>query len=391
LQGLVLRPDAEGNAPKIAGLAGTFPATAAESPMAKRGNSVIGIDLGKRAYKAVLLNKKSETRYALSSFASHEVPEEVTTADDVAQHIKQLLKDLGGYTKSCALAVSEPGSLLRIIEQPNTPPALLRNALRYNGLSMLNQDCKDFVLDVASISNGISGANGTGGEGQGAVAVQVQAPATTQTRYLVGGLLRSKVKEISEAMAKTRLSLELMQLAQVCSFNAFEVAYPDVHQKEAFLLLDLGHLQSTVLIGCNGELTLTRAFDYGGKHFTQALTADGALDANAAHLMIQQGDPGMADICRNTLSRLCTEVRNSMGFFEGQHETSIHRLYVSGGLSRAEMILQTLSDELGLPCEIWDPLENCEVALPAAKRKNLQQEFVSLNVACGAAFEYLRT
>src|SRR5438045_4444800 len=108
------------------------------------------------------------------------------TADDVAQHIKQLLKDLGGYTKSCALAVSEPGSLLRIIEQPNTPPALLRNALRYNGLSMLNQDCKDFVLDVASISNGISGANGTAGEGQGAVAVQVQAPATTQTRYLVG-------------------------------------------------------------------------------------------------------------------------------------------------------------------------------------------------------------
>ena len=69
---------------------------------------------------------------------------------------------------------------------------------------------------------------------------------------------------------------------------------------------------------------------------------------------------------------------------------AIHRLYVSGGLSRAEMILQTLSDELGLPCEIWDPLENCEVALPAAKRKRFQQEFVSLNVACGAAFEYLR-
>jgi Tfp pilus assembly PilM family ATPase len=371
-----------------------FPLHAAE-PMAKRGNSVIGIDLGKRTYKAVLLNKKSETRYALTSFASHEVPDEVKTADEVAQNIKQLLKDLGGHTKSCALAVSEPDALLRIIEQPTTPPELLRNALRYNGLSMLNQDCKDFVLDVAGISyNGRQAeAIATAREGEGQVATQVQAPPTTQTqtRYLVGGLLRSRVKEVSEAMAKTRLSVELMQLAPVCSFNAFEVAYPDVHQKEAFLLLDLGHLQSTVLIGCNGELTLTRAFDYGGKHFTQALTADGALDANAAHLMIKEGDPGMADICRNTLARLCTEVRNSMGFFEGQHETSIQRLYVSGGLSRAEMILQTLSDELGLPCEVWDPLENCEVALPAAKRKNLQQEFVTLNVACGAAFEYLRT
>jgi hypothetical protein len=50
-----------------------------------------------------------------------------------------------------------------------------------------------------------------------------------------------------------------------------------------------------------------------------------------------------------------------------------------------------LSDELSLPCEIWDPLETCEVALPAAKRQTLPNEFVSLNVACGAAFEYFKT
>src|SRR5207244_12577365 len=123
---------------KLQGWQARFPLQAPELSMAKRGNSVIGIDLGKRAYKAVLLNKKSETRYALTSFASHEVPEEMTTTDEVAQHIKQLLKDLGVFTKSCALAVSEPNALLRIIEQPTTPPQLLRNALRYNGLSMLN-------------------------------------------------------------------------------------------------------------------------------------------------------------------------------------------------------------------------------------------------------------
>jgi Tfp pilus assembly PilM family ATPase len=359
-------------------------------PMAKRGNSVIGIDLGKRSYKAVLLNKKSETRYLLTSFASHEVPEELGTPDDIAQHLKQLLRELGGQTKSCALAISEPDSLLRIIEQPSTPPELLRNALRYNGLTMLNQECKDFVLDVASISpNGSVAPGATPVDGESAAAVQ--APVATQMRYLVGGMLRSQVKLISEAVAKTRLSAELLQLAPVCSLNAFEFSYPEVHGKEAFLLLDMGHLQSTVLIGRNGELTFTRSFDYGGKHFMQALTADGALDAQAAHLMIKAGDAGMAEICRNTLSRLATEVRNSIGFFEGQHETPIHRIFVSGGLSRAEMILQTLSDELSLPCEIWDPLENCEVALPSAKRKNLQNEFTSLNVACGAAFEYLRS
>ncbi len=356
--------------------------------MARRGNSVIGIDLGKRSYKAVLLQKKSETRYVLNSFATRSLEEEATTPDAMAQQLKLLLKELGGHTKSCAVGVSDPGTLLRIIEQPSTPPELLRNALRYNGLGMLNQECKDFVLDVAGISATRQPMGAASPSGEGGVAVQTAVAA--QTRYLVGGMLRSQVKEIIEALAKTRLTPEILQLAPVCSLNAFEFAHPEVHRNEAFLLLDLGHLQSTVLIGRNGELTLTRSFEYGGKHFTEALTANGALEREAAHLLVKEGDAGMAEICRNTLSRVSTEVRNSIGFFEGQHEAPIQRLFVSGGLSRVEMVLQTLSDDLGLPCEIWDPLENCEVALPAAKRKALPQEFASLNVACGAAFEYLR-
>jgi type IV pilus assembly protein PilM len=130
--------------------------------------------------------------------------------------------------------------------------------------------------------------------------------------------------------------------------------------------------------------------DYGGKLFAQALATEGAVDAETAQLLMQQGDAGMAETCRNSLLNLATEVRNSIGFFEGQCEESIHRIFVSGGMAKTEMILQTLSDELGLPCEIWDPFETCEVALPPAKRQALASEFVSLNVACGAAISYLK-
>jgi Tfp pilus assembly PilM family ATPase len=360
------------------------------SIMARRGNSVFGIDLGKHVFKGVLLHRKGDDRFVLTSYASREVPDELKTPEDLAQQLKLLFKDLGGSAKGCAIAVSDPASLLRIIEQPNTPIDLLRNALRLNGLAVLNQECKDFVLDCAPVlaeeANGHS-ANGTNGaadqemNGQNGVA---------KTKYLVGGMLRPIVKQISEACSKTRTAADILQLAPVCSFNAFEFAYPDIFAKDAFLLLDMGHLQSTVLIGSKKELVLVRSIDYGGKALTQALTADGALDANAARVMMEEGDAGMAEICRSSLTRLATEVRNSIGFFEGQHEQSIHRIFVSGGLARTETILQTLSDELGLPCEIWDPLETCEVALPPAKRQALPHEFVSLNVACGAAFEYLR-
>ena len=361
--------------------------------MARRGNSVFGIDLGKHVFKGVLLQRKADDRFVLTSYASREVPEELTTPEELSQQLKLLLKDLGGNAKGCAIAVSDPESLLRIVEQPNTPIDLLRNALRLNGLMVLNQECKDFVLDCALLSpearNG-SGANGAANGSGEASAPAPNANANGKAKYLVGGMLRPMVKQISEACSKSRVTAEILQLAPVCSFNAFEFAYPETFAKEAFLLLDMGHLQSTVMIGSQRELVLVRSIDYGGKALTQALTADGALDEGAARVMMQQGDAGMADICRSSLARLATEVRNSIGFFEGQHEQSIHRIFVSGGLARTETILQTLSDELGLPCEIWDPLETCEVALPPAKRQALPHEFVSLNVACGAAFEYLR-
>jgi Tfp pilus assembly PilM family ATPase len=380
-------PEAENRA------VGTVPATWNASIMARRGNSVFGIDLGKHVFKGVLLERKGDDRFVLTSYASREVPEELTTPEELATHLKLLLKDLGGSAKGCAIAVSDPESLLRIIEQPSTPIDLLRNALRLNGLMVLNQECKDFILDCALLSpelvlNG-AGTNGAA-NGSGEISAHVSNGSSKITKYLVGGMLRPAVKQISEACTKSRVPADILQLAPVCSFNAFEFAYPETFAKEAFLLLDMGHLQSTVMIGSQRELVLVRSIDYGGKALTHALTADGALDEAAARVMMQEGDAGMAEICRASLTRLATEVRNSIGFFEGQHEQNIHRIFVSGGLARTETILQTLSDELSLPCEIWDPLETCEVALPPAKRQALPHEFVSLNVACGAAFEYLR-
>jgi Tfp pilus assembly PilM family ATPase len=353
--------------------------------MAKRADSVVGIDLGKHVLKGVALRRKSDSRFVLTSFASRPVPEEFASAEDLSRELKQLMRDLGGSAKACAFAVSDPSSILRIIEQPDTPIDLLRTALRLNGLAVLNQECKDFVLDVAPVgaqSDGESTSEKPSGRGTSVV---------TQTKYIVGGMLRSQVKQIVAAANKIRLSAEVLQLAPLCSFNAFEFAYPEIFANDAFLLLDTGHLQSTVLIGSKSELVLVRSIDYGGKALMQALTAEDALDADAAWLMVQQGDEGMTEICRGSLSRLGVEVRNSIGFFEGQREESISRIFVSGGLARAETVLQALSDELSLPCEIWDPLETCEVALPAAKRQALPNEFVSLNVACGAAFEYLKT
>src|SRR5437899_6439262 len=98
-----------------------FPLQGGSSIMAKRADSVVGIDLGKHVFKGVALRRKSDSRFVLTSFASRQVPEEFSSADDLAKELKLLLRDLGGSAKGCAIAISDPGALLRIIEQPATP------------------------------------------------------------------------------------------------------------------------------------------------------------------------------------------------------------------------------------------------------------------------------
>src|SRR6266702_349555 len=222
--------------------------------MAKRADSVVGIDLGKHVLKGVALRRKSDSRFILTSFASRPVPEEFASAEDLSRELKQLLRELGGSAKACAFAVSDPATIVRIIERPDTPVDLLRTALRLNGLAVLNQECRDFVLDVAPVcANGVGKGSASGIDSGG---VAVQSAVVTKTKYLVGGMLRQSVKQISEAMSKTRVSADILQLAPVCSFNAFEFAYPAIFHKYAFLLLDMVHPQSTVLMCRKGELGL---------------------------------------------------------------------------------------------------------------------------------------
>ena len=91
--------------------------------MAKTLSSAIGVDLGRYSLKSVLLQKKSGDRYVITHFASMPVNDGVErTPEAIGTQLKALIKQMGGNAKGCAVAVSSPEALVRIIEQPETPP-----------------------------------------------------------------------------------------------------------------------------------------------------------------------------------------------------------------------------------------------------------------------------
>ncbi len=355
--------------------------------MAKATSSVVGIDLGRHAIKAVHLVRKGP-RTVLQGYASRVIAgTDPKDADALAHHLKLLTRDLGNGGKATVVAVSSPDSLIRIIEQPTTPTHLLRDALRLNGLALLNQDCRDYVLDCDRIPESNGHANGhSNGHANG----HTDPSGRPSSRYIVGGLPRTAVGEVTAALSKNRAPADRLQLAPLCNYNAFEFSHPDVFTREAFVLVDIGHVETRVLAGSRKELVLARTIDYGGEDFLKAITGNGGMDRDAAIRLIDENDPGMLDAGRTSLIHLARELRSSIGFFEGQREEAISRVYFSGGLVRALMPLQILSDELEIACVTWDPFQTCQIDLPKNKLADFEIERTHLNVACGAALDLLR-
>jgi Tfp pilus assembly PilM family ATPase len=120
--------------------------------MAKALNSVIGLDVGRHSLKSVVMQRRGPDRLSINNYATRKLPDTLENADQLGSEIKALLKDMGGASKPCSIAISSPEAILRIIEQPDTPTSLLREAFRLNSMTLLNQDCRDYVLDCDKIN-----------------------------------------------------------------------------------------------------------------------------------------------------------------------------------------------------------------------------------------------
>jgi Tfp pilus assembly PilM family ATPase len=333
------------------------------------------VDIGRHSLKSIRLQKKGGGRLALTHFASHVInPEIPWTVEELGRQLKALLKNMGGSASGCVVSVNSPDALVRIIDQPNTEPEMLRDALRLNGLALLNQDCREFVLDCDFIPT----------------ATETATPAG-QKRYLVVGLPRNEVTQLGEALDKGITSgVSALQLCPVSIFNAFEFAQPEAFNEQPFFLLDIGHLSSTMMIGVKGELVLIRNIDFGGRVLLEGLSSMSGESPEGVLQALAQDDELMVENTRMALMALAREVGSSIGFFEGRREETISKVWVSGGLAKCASILQILGEELRMPCTSWNALQRCELMMPSNKQAEFADSMLNFSVACGAAVQLMK-
>jgi len=182
----------------------------------------------------------------------------------------------------------------------------------------------------------------------------------------------------------------VLQLPPISLFNGFEFANQTVFKTQSFVLVDIGHSSSTVIVGAKGELILVRSLEYGGTQFMEQLILHGASGLEEIATSLAQEEVLTVENARLSLSELVRTISSSIGFFEARSEEAISHVFVSGGLVKLPAVLKLLVEELHLPCEIWDPFADCELSLPRMRISELTEQLPLLGVACGVAAELLK-
>lgn len=175
----------------------------------------------------------------------------------------------------------------------------------------------------------------------------------------------------------------------LCLINAFVELHP-LARNGVYALLDQGFSKSSLTIIAGGNPIFTRQLDYSMESLTWSLASAMGLDFDPAENVLQTMPEKFQEKLAPSLEGLAGELRNSIDFYEQEHEMLVAAVYVTGAMSHSRFFISELNDRLGFPkLEAWNPAQSFSNQVPAVKREGLAKEGASLIVALGGAVSTL--
>jgi Tfp pilus assembly PilM family ATPase len=352
-----------------------------DSGARKKRDQMLAVDLGGRITKAVHVQRRGDG-FVLCRYALLDTPifERAIPVDLLAEHLKAVNEAMGGKCKWLVLTMGVNDVLLRHVELPPMPTEDIRMVLKNNSRVYLQQELSGYVFDFQLASP----------PRQPAAKPTTKGPAGQQKqKVLIGGAKKQLVDDLALAARNVGLVPDHIIPGVIGPVNAFEKAAPEVFAKESVALVDLGFRSSSISILQEGELILNRVVGIGGDRLTAGL----AESMNISYAEAEGIKIGMPTEVQAVLESLLTplgrELRASLDFFEHQQDRPVSQVYLSGGPSRSDFVVEVLRRELVAECRTWNPVSFLKLALSSEQSAEIEHIASQLTVAIGAALTAL--
>ncbi|HOX58272.1 MAG TPA: pilus assembly protein PilM [Candidatus Paceibacterota bacterium] len=352
-----------------------------DSAIGRKRDQVMAVDLGSRTTKAVCVARRG-SGFALRGYAFLDAPicEKSLPPELLSEHLKAVNQALQSPTKYVSLTAGVGDVQVRHVDLPRMPVSDMRQVLKLNSKSYLQQDLPGHTYDCHVCNQGpLAKPNGK----------PQDAGGPPKHRVLIAGARKQVVDDYLQGCKGAGLVAENIVPGLISPFNTFERAMPDAFAKEAVALVDLGFKNTSICIAKEGDLVLSRVVGIGGDRMTNSLAESLSISYAEAE-GIKIGMPGEVQTqLESMLVPLGRELRASIDFFEHQHDRPVTQVLLTGGPSQSEFVTHRLQQELMVDCKLLNPAGFLQLDLPAQQTAEIEQAAPQLTVALGAALAAL--
>jgi type IV pilus assembly protein PilM len=315
----------------------------------RRAKSLVGLDIGSSAVKAVELKPAGKT-YKVTAFGSEPVPPDsivdgaIIDAAAVADAIRRLFESRNIKTKDVAASLSGNAVIVKKITLPTMTEAELAESIYWEAEQYIPFDIQDVNLDYQILEAGDANGKGT-------------------MDVLLVAAKKEKIADYTGVIAQAGRSAVVVDVDAFALQNAYETNY-GIDPGAVVVLLNAGASATNINILQGDQSVFTRDISIGGNAYTEALQKELNLPFEQAD-QLKRGEPvdGVSfedarPVLRAVSENVMLEIQKTFDFFKATASSDrIDRIVVSGGASRAEGFVEMLAERFEAPIETFDPFK----------------------------------
>lgn len=341
--------------------------------MLSRTKTVVGLDVGSYAVKAVALQTNKD-RITLQGFAQARIG-----TQDPATVVRQVLDDLGVKPKRLVTSVSGRSVIVRQVETPRLGQEELKAHIAYEADKYIPFGADEVIIDCQTLPDHVKANAGT---------------KPTNMQVLLVAVRRGFVEDHIAMLKSVGVMPEVIDVDVFALSNAYEMLGPGKVEGNdgATALIDIGASKSNIAIVKDNRLLFTREVYLAGNEITDAIVRtfnEPAEDVERIKATPGEALEALIDAAMPAFEDLANEIRLSFDYVEGQFEQQVTTVVLTGGTSQLISIGEILSNILGRPVHVFDPLAGLDLVPSHYDLHSLDGNSPSLTIALGLAAHLL--
>jgi type IV pilus assembly protein PilM len=289
----------------------------------------------------------------------------------VAEAVKRALKRGGFKAKACAMAVTGSAVITKVINLPaDLSDEEVEGQIEVEATQYIPYPREDVSLDF-----------------------EVLGPSPRNADLIEILLAASKTEHVDtrrEVAELAGLSLKVVDVEAYAIANAFELVRKrdGIDSSETIGVLNIGSIVSTMIVLRGNRSIYSREHSFGGNQLIEECMRRYGMDADQASFLQRGEDPpaGFEDeVLEPFRQNVIQQISRALQFYSSSSDySSIGTLFLTGGGASIPGLAEAVGNEVGISCEVADPLKDVRLS-PKVNARSLDQARPSLTIACGLA------